>query len=453
MLRALYRNSILLLPLASLSILQPNIRAQMAPADSPGKPVKEECAKPADPSSEEAAPVANETTPSSPDQESARSKMAAEKQHKQQEAQGTADAQPAKQEKKGSWLFAPIPISSPAVGSGLEFAVARVFPLNKQDEVSPPSAVGVGGVFTNNGTRAFAVGGRLYFKEDKYRIATALGTANVNLDIYGVGKAAGDNGIYVPLNGNGKGFLFEGLYGLKKRFYVGFRGQYRNLRLSLDKEKFAEDSDISAQPPEQVAEVIDQIGQELLQQQTVSLGPRIEWDTRDSTYYPKKGLLMDVNMDFFSTGLGSKWSYQYYKFGFSKYHGIGDYQVLAFRGMGCAVAGDRVPIYDLCLFGAANDIRGYSVGRYQDRRMFAAQAEYRLMIPTKGFLGRFGVVAFAGFGGVGRKFSDIGWSDLLPGGGVGARFRLLKKQPINFRIDYARGDAGSTVTIGVLEAF
>ena len=84
--------------------------------------------------------------------------------------------------------------------------------------------------------------------------------------------------------------------------------------------------------------------------------------------------------------------------------------------------------------------------------MFATQAEYRLMLPTHSFLGRFGVVAFGGFGAVGRSLSDIGFSDLLPGGG-GLRFRLTKKYPVNFRVDYAVGKVGRTITIGVLEAF
>ena len=69
---------------------------------------------------------------------------------------GENDQQPAdpqaNTERKGEWLLAPIPISSPAIGSGLEWAVARLFPFNKKDEVSPASAVGVAGIFTNNGS-------------------------------------------------------------------------------------------------------------------------------------------------------------------------------------------------------------------------------------------------------------------------------------------------------------
>jgi hypothetical protein len=100
-----------------------------------------------------------------------------------------------------------------------------------------------------------------------------------------------------------------------------------------------------------------------------------------------------------------------------------------------------------------NDLRGYTGGQHQDRRMFATQAEYRLMFPAKGLLGKFGVVAFAGVGAIGNRFSEIDFSDLLPAGGGGLRFRLLKKYPINFRIDYGIGKDGHTLSIGVLEAF
>ena len=61
------------------------------------------------------------------------------------------------------------------------------------------------------------MGGRIYLKEDKYRFATALATADVNLDIYGIGKAAGDNGTFVPLKTDGKAFIGEALFRLEER--------------------------------------------------------------------------------------------------------------------------------------------------------------------------------------------------------------------------------------------
>jgi hypothetical protein len=85
--------------------------------------------------------------------------------------------------------------------------------------------------------------------------------------------------------------------------------------------------------------------------------------------------------------------------------------------------------------------------------MFATQAEYRLNIPSKSFIGRFGVVAFGGVGGVSEQFSDIDWEDLLPAGGGGIRFRLTKKDHVNFRVDYGIGKVGHTFSMGIGEAF
>jgi hypothetical protein len=372
---------------------------------------------------------------------------------KPEEAKGQGQVSNGKSsEKKGEWLLAPIPVNSPAIGSGLEWAVARLFPFNKKDEVSPASAVGIAGIFTNNGSRGVAIGGRLYMKEDRYRVAAGLANASINFDVYGIGQAAGRQGIFIPLNVDGRAGIGEFLYRLKKSIYLGARGQYRNATLSLNQDRL-DSADITNQPLDRVTQVIDQVREHLLHQTTVSLGPRFQWDTRDSVFYPKLGFLAEVASDFFSTGLGSKWSYQYYKASFNKYNELSENQVIAFRGMGCAAAGDRIPIYDLCLFVVSNDLRGYTGGRYQDRRMFATQAEYRLMLPAKGFLGRFGVVAFAGFGAIEDRFTDIGWSDLLPAAGAGLRFRLLKKYPINFRVDYGQGKDGHTISVGVLEAF
>jgi hypothetical protein len=370
--------------------------------------------------------------------------------------QGTQAAEPQnpegqKEPKKPEWVLAPIPMSSPSVGTGLEWAVGRVFPLSKVDPASPSSFVGVGGLFTNNGSRAVVGGGRMYLKEDRYRLTAAGGAAKINADMYGVGKEAGDRGEYLPLTVKGSGAIGEFLFRVRKNVYSGPRTQYRNLSLSLNEEsdKFPD----TVNPPEWFEDVLAELQEHLLQQQTVSIGPRLQIDTRDNTFYPRRGVFLDSGIDLFATALGSKWSYQYYKVGFNSYNSIDSKQLIAVRAMGCAAAGKHVPIYDLCLFGNGGDLRGYATGRYQDRRMFATQAEYRLTIPAKGLLGRIGLPAFVGFGGVAEEFSKMVFDELLPAGGAGLRFRLTKTHPINFRIDYGIGKVGHTWTISVGEAF
>jgi hypothetical protein len=77
----------------------------------------------------------------------------------------------------------------------------------------------------------------LYLKEDKYRLATGIGGASVNLDVYGVDSSGGDRGVFIPLTTEGGAFIGEFLFGFKKDVYVGVRGQYRDLKLSLDRER------------------------------------------------------------------------------------------------------------------------------------------------------------------------------------------------------------------------
>ena len=50
-----------------------------------------------------------------------------------------------KTEKRGSLVIAPIPISSPAFGSGLLLITGYVFKLNENDKTSPPSWLGGAG--------------------------------------------------------------------------------------------------------------------------------------------------------------------------------------------------------------------------------------------------------------------------------------------------------------------
>ena len=67
-----------------------------------------------------------------------------------------------KQGHRGSPILAPLPVVSPAIGSGIIPVAAYIFPLIKSDSVSPPSTIGGFGLITNNGTRAWGLGAQLF---------------------------------------------------------------------------------------------------------------------------------------------------------------------------------------------------------------------------------------------------------------------------------------------------
>jgi hypothetical protein len=337
-----------------------------------------------------------------------------------------------KKPKRGQLIIAPIPITSPAVGSGLVLAVGYVFKLNQADELSPPSTIGFAGAFTNSGSRGGGIGGRLYFSENKYQTTFAIIKGRVNFDFFGIGRIPGRPPISVPLKTGGTIFFGEFLRNLGHNIFIGPRYQRRNLYARLDGVQTPGGFEIPA---------ID------LQSVSAALGFHLQRDKRDSTFYPTKGSLFDVTGDFFAKGLGSRRQYQIYKVSYNGFHELAPRQILAYRGVICS-ANQRVPFYDLCLYGASNDLRGYTSGEFQNRRMFATQAEYRRELK-----GRFGLVAFGGIGGIAKRWNEFRGDELLPAAGAGLRFTLDKKNHINYRIDLGVGRAGRTLSIGIGEAF
>ena len=124
------------------------------------------------------------------------------------------------------------------------------------------------------------------------------------------------------------------------------------------------------------------------------LGFHANRDTRPNHFYPEKGTLFDFTSMFFSDALGSKYSFESYRFTFNYYRSFGTKQVLAYNLFNCATAGNA-PFYGQCIFGTNNELRGYVAGQYIDTNMFATQVEYRRILPW-----RFGMVAFVGVGEV-----------------------------------------------------
>jgi len=342
------------------------------------------------------------------------------------------DATNGKKEKRGSFVIAPIPISSPAFGSGLLLVVGYVFKLNETDSISPPSWVGAAGEVTSNGTRGLVLGGRLYLKENKYQTTLAIGKGRANLDFFGIGRIPGRDAISVPLSMEGSFFFGEGMKNIGRQIFVGPRYQFRKLSASIDGPRPAGGFEIPR---------ID------LRSNSAALGFHVQRDLRDSTFYPTKGSLFDFTADFFAPAFGSRRQYQAYKVSYNGFKEIAPRKIIAYRAMACSANGS-VPFYDLCLFGYNGDLRGYTTGQFQNRRMFATQAEYRYE-----WRKRLGFVGFGGIGEVQRTWSAFRSDQLLPAAGLGLRFALDKKNHINYRIDLAFGREGRSLSIGVGEAF
>lgn len=375
--------------------------------------------------------------PVSSDQETASSSKSGD-----QSAQKTASAEPEtqpknKDKKKSSKLaglvVAPLPISSPAIGSGIIPVIGYIFPFSKNDKVSPPSTVGVAGLVTNNGSRGFALGGQLFFKENTYEITSGFARGNVNYNIYGTGIAADAK---LPLQQTGNVFFGEFLRRIGWKFFAGPRF-------------ITGRSDITLRPSSNTSVPIPpDLG---INTNLTAMGARLTRDTRPNHFYPIGGTFFTFTSDFFSQALGSKYSFQSYRTSFDKYWSVSKKQVIAYDANFCGTSG-QPPFYGNCIYGTNNELRGYTAGKYFTRYTLATQAEYRLVLPK-----RFGLVAFGGVGGVipgGSQLSQkVQNGHFLPAGGGGLRFELSKKYHVNLRADIAQGRDGHTFGMGVGEAF
>ena len=346
------------------------------------------------------------------------------------------ETQPKKKKKlggPGSFVVAPLPISSPAIGSGFVPVLGYIFPFSKNDKVSPPSTIAAAGLITDNGSRAFALGGQFFLKQNTYEITAGFVHGNVNYNIYGTGIASN---LKLPVNQTGEVFFGEFLRRVGWKFVVGPRFITGRSFVTI-----APNSGSSVPIPPEVG----------LHSNLTSLGARLTRDTRPNHFYPLGGTFFTFTSDFFSQALGSKYSFQSYKTQFDKFWSLSARQVLAYDAHFCATGG-APPFYGNCIYGTNNELRGYTAGKYFTRYTLATQLEYRLVLPK-----RFGLVAFGGLGGTipggSQPLQRVQSGHFLPSGGGGLRFALSQKYHVNLRADIAQGRDGHTFGMGVGEAF
>jgi hypothetical protein len=328
-------------------------------------------------------------------------------------------------------VVAPIPISNPTIGTGLAVVVMPFYHLAPG---TPLSNTAIAAGVTSSGSWGVGAAQSTRLRGDDVRIDGFLGYVDLRYKFYGAGSSAGMSGQSVPILQKGFAFAPELLFKTARGMFFGLR--YRGVRVET-----AVDGDPGVLPPAVAAALPDSI--------TIvssGIGPRATFDTRDNDMNPSAGMLVDLRANFADDSLGSDFDYETYDFGANYYRRAGP-GVLALRGYLCQ-ASDGTPLFDLCLFGAGSDLRGYEVGRYRDRAMAAAQAEYRFPL-----IGRFGGVVFGGWGKVARSFGAMGDEPDLPSVGFGVRWLAAEKARVNLSVDIARGRDSTSLYVYVKESF
>jgi outer membrane translocation and assembly module TamA len=228
--------------------------------------------------------------------------------------------------------------------------------------------------------------------------------------------------------------LLQGLYGVTEHMFVGVRFQDLRIKTVMDLSEVGSALGLALAPLE-------------LDHRTTSLGPALDYDTRDNQFAPSGGDYATLRIGFASPRLGSDVSYRNLHATWSRYWGVNADLVVAGRLSACAVDGN-VPFTELCLYGTSSDLRGYTGGQYRDRNLYAAQAEARWR-----FAPRWGAVFFAGTGAVAPTFAELFSVRQLPAAGAGIRWLASAQYKVNVRLDVAVGRDGHAVYFSLGEAF
>ncbi|WP_235820296.1 BamA/TamA family outer membrane protein [Falsiruegeria litorea] len=309
--------------------------------------------------------------------------------------------------RNGSVVVAPIPFSNPTIGSGLVLGAGYLFNI---DEGSDPSLLGLAALRSDNGSEGYGLAANFYFNNNRWQIETLFANAAVNYDLYTPAAA-------LPISQSGILARASLSYGFTHDASLGLSLRYLNTDINPA---------VPGLPP------IPPPFNQFLNVEIANVGFVGKWDTRDDTIYPSKGFIVDGEVTRGYTLAGVTDDYSKGWINFTHYMQPFERAVIATRLSTCAVS-TSTPFFDQCSLGGTDGFRGFSATQFLDFRSLSAQIEFR-----RQFTDRLGAIAFAGVGMVGPQFNDLKIGGTHSSYGLGARYRVSKKFPVDFSVDYSR---------------
>jgi len=291
-------------------------------------------------------------------------------------------------------------------------------------------------VWTSRGTKGIAAFHKMASTSDRFRLQATASFLDQESHFFGIGEEAGDRGDSLTLQDKQLNLRATATFQVFAGGFAGVRYQLGTHDARTDEDPDQPPSLTPPPPPDQMNSTLS------------AIGPAFTYDTTDSHTQPRRGVEVDATWTFGLDWLGNSFDHDKLSVEGHAYFSLSDRTVLAASAQFCSSDGD-VPYYNLCLFGASADLRGYETGRYRDRASWAVQGELRHQ-----FRPRWGGVAFFGLGGIAPSAGElVDEGNLLPAGGIGVRYRPFKSNDVQLRVDFALGKNDHGLYVGIGEAF
>ena len=327
--------------------------------------------------------------------------------------------------------YAIMPIISYNRSFGMQFGAMQnfYFNINKQDTISPSSVLGLFATVFTNKTMFVSMFNKSYFNENKWRTMTALGYGNIQFQTYisleNVSPVyAGNSELFIDYRTQVLYAYFEGMHKLFGKLYGGLRFVYSGIKTEFE----------TLLPDEKLS--------------LLGLGIAMEYDKRNSVFYPTTGFNFKLQTYSFSEKMASSETYNVLTMQLNKYFKVNTKAVFVLRLYSdMAFSPEEVPFNGKSVVGR-DDIRGYTKGQYRANQIYDTQIEYRQFFTEK-----IGMVAFGGLAVATDDIKGTNNSGLLPAVGIGFRYKIIESKNINTGIDIAVGKEDWGIYFRIGEAF
>lgn len=164
------------------------------------------------------------------------------------------------------------------------------------------------------------------------------------------------------------------------------------------------------------------------------LGGSMSYDTRNSSYWPTKGILIQGTFTEFNNYFGSTYNDLKTMVDVRLFKKVYKNTVVAAQLFNYSNDG-QAPTRELAMLGGSSNLRGLYQGRFRDDNMTTFIGEYRIPIYK-----RISTCIFGGIGDVYKKLKDVSARTFKHSYGAGVRIAILPKEKLNIRIDYGFSD-------------
>jgi outer membrane protein assembly factor BamA len=325
--------------------------------------------------------------------------------------------------RKNTILPLPLVIKSIETGWSFGAVTAATYYINKKDSFSRTSNSEIIALYSLKKQFVAAINGTQYFKNEKLILSEQISFSSFPDKFWGLGPNT--------KNDAEESYSFKQIYvnlhpwiKLGKSLFVGFPFEMQKL-INVDYRSggLFDVQNIAGRDGYFIA----------------GLGTSLTYDTRNHAFTPNGGTYLQFFFNHFDDYLGSHYTYSNLVVDFRKYMPLSRKTVLATQLNYFGVFGNEIPLRSLALLGGSSSMRGYHSGRFRDKQLLVAQAEWR-----HNFNRSLGIVVFGGLANVAANPGKFELRSIKHSVGGGFRFSLNKKERLNLRLDYGIGSDGNS---------